>query len=231
MDLQYTDIFLFIAILFFCISAYQNFSSSKNDKRKMDAGNAGEDIVSSILSDYEHIDDLKLEVNGSTSQIDHIVLLRDGKIMIMETKNWNGLIVGNAWGQNITVLNNNVKSSRFNPYAQVRRHEKMLKAIIPNSEIKGVPVNVGNIKYEQTSHPWTIHVSELPLYLKKNARRYITDDWKKLVAIKQDEKKQNAIYQKHMNTVYKYKKTSGNISFLISLCSLCIYGIMTYFVV
>jgi len=62
-------------------------------------GIIGERLVTSVLSaldskKYLIINDLMVENEGKTSQIDHVVISNYG-IFVIETKNYNGWILGN----------------------------------------------------------------------------------------------------------------------------------------
>lgn len=61
-------------------------------------GFLGEKVVSAILSrlnpqKYTVINDVMLNINGKTSQIDHVVVSNYG-IFVIETKNYKGWILG-----------------------------------------------------------------------------------------------------------------------------------------
>lgn len=67
------------------------------DKNKV-TGNMGEQVVDQKLRElpsdiYRVIDDVMLEINGVTHQIDHIVISKYG-LFVIETKCYNGMIIG-----------------------------------------------------------------------------------------------------------------------------------------
>lgn len=94
-------------------------------------GKWGEMKVTGILSllpreDYKVINDVIIQTNGYTSQIDHIVVSIYG-IFVIETKNYSGWIMGyensKRWTQNIF----GHKNSFYNPIKQNKSHILALK--------------------------------------------------------------------------------------------------------
>lgn len=91
------------------------------------------------------INNLTLENNGKTSQIDHIVINPRG-IFVIETKNYSGKIYGNEnqleWTQ---VMNyGRVKNKLYNPLKQNATHIYNIKKIIGNLPIRSLVVFVQN---------------------------------------------------------------------------------------
>lgn len=79
--------------------------------------------------------ELKNEIFSDESQeIDHIIVCNYG-VIIIETKHLAGTIIIDEAG-NWSRIKNGQHSGLKNPLQQVRRHEKLIKSIIP----KGIPV-------------------------------------------------------------------------------------------
>lgn len=87
---------------------------------------------------YIVLNDIFLEINGVTTQIDHIVLSIFG-IYVIETKNYTGWILGNEndeyWVQSIYGKRNRFK----NPIRQNYGHIEMLKNLL--SDYKHIPIH------------------------------------------------------------------------------------------
>lgn len=97
-------------------------------------GIIGEKTVSAFLlvlpkEKYTVLNDIMIEIDGVTTQIDHIVVSLYG-IFVIETKNYDGWILGKEngeyWTQNIYGNKNKFK----NPIRQNYGHIQMLKAIL-----------------------------------------------------------------------------------------------------
>jgi len=95
-------------------------------------GYIGEKKVASILSSlddlkYKVINDVVLNINGRTSQIDHLVISRHG-IFVIETKNYNGWILGSENSEYWTQVVYKSKHKFYNPIFQNAGHIKALKS-------------------------------------------------------------------------------------------------------
>lgn len=107
-------------------------------------GKWGEGKVAYILSqlpeeEYKVINDVIIQTNGYTSQIDHIVVSIYG-IFVVETKNYSGWITGfenaNRWTQNLY----GEKQSFYNPIKQNKSHILALKNEIYIIEDNFIPI-------------------------------------------------------------------------------------------
>ncbi|MBO7520223.1 MAG: NERD domain-containing protein, partial [Clostridia bacterium] len=89
--------------------------------------------------EYAAINDIMIEQNGNTHQIDHIVISRYG-VFVIEMKNYYGLISGDEykskWVQRVG------KSKRYfqNPIHQNYGHIKALEALLNLSEDCFIPI-------------------------------------------------------------------------------------------
>jgi len=116
-------------------------------------GKIGEWIVSlanyRLGADYKKIDNVTLQLQDGTTQIDHIIVSRYG-IFVIETKNYKGWIYGNEreknWTQNIF----GKKNSFPNPLHQNYRHIKGLEELLGISDIHSIIVFVGDCTFKST---------------------------------------------------------------------------------
>lgn len=95
----------------------------------------GERAVAAILSSldelrYKVINNLVIEVNGKTVQIDHVII-SDFGIFVIETKNYQGWIVGGEHAEYWTQVIFNRKSRFYNPIRQNYGHIQALKKCLP----------------------------------------------------------------------------------------------------
>lgn len=106
-------------------SVFHNISAKsigKNGENKV------KHILEELSSGYIVINDLMIETNIGTNQIDHVVVCSKG-IFIIETKNYTGDIYGKEdekyWTQHLTY--NNVKNKFYNPIWQNNGHISAVK--------------------------------------------------------------------------------------------------------
>jgi hypothetical protein len=116
-------------------------------------GLIGEKKVAGILSildpkDYKIINDLMLEVEGKTSQIDHVVISNYG-IFVIETKNCCGWIIGDDFSEYWTQVIYKRKEKFYNPIRQNFGHIQALKHHLSEyPDIKYITIIVFPIKAE-----------------------------------------------------------------------------------
>lgn len=108
-------------------------------------GRRGERRVSSRLfslpSEYHVFNDVYIEVQGRSVQIDHIVISRYG-IFVIETKNYTGWIYGNDKSE-FWIKNMYGNKYQFrNPLKQNYSHVKSLQALLGVPESKFIPIIV-----------------------------------------------------------------------------------------
>lgn len=122
-------------------------------------GNLGEWAVDQKLKElpidiYKVIDDVMLEINGITHQIDHIVVSKYG-IFVIETKSYKGLITGKEkdyyWYQHL----GNKKYKLKNPIHQNYGHIKSISEVLGINEKDLVPIvcftNQSDLKVDVSS--------------------------------------------------------------------------------
>lgn len=128
-------------------------------------GGAGEFHVKNELKKlpndkYLVLNDIMIEVDGKTSQIDHVVVSEFG-IFVIETKQYNGYIVGNEydkkWKQNNKFYINN-------PIHQNYGHVKALQNLLKLDEKKFIPIvcipSTAKLKIN-TTKSYVLHIYEL----------------------------------------------------------------------
>ena len=108
-------------------------------------GKYGEQIVSSILNslpaEYSLWNDIYLQQNGYSVQIDHIVISVYG-IFVIETKNISGWIYGNDYSMQWEKNMYGHRYSFYNPLKQNHSHVKALAHLFNMSENQFVPIVV-----------------------------------------------------------------------------------------
>ena len=144
--------------------------------RNRGAGYRGEQLVSKALHDICHhlwevvIDDITLKMpDGSTTQIDHILLCQFG-VFVIETKDYRGNIFGSAdqkkWTQTLFSCNFTFQ----NPLRQNFRHVKAVQDILdflPAEHIKSLVVFTDDSQFKTLMPENVIHLNELRSYLLK----------------------------------------------------------------
>jgi predicted RNA-binding Zn-ribbon protein involved in translation (DUF1610 family) len=110
-------------------------------------GIIGEKSISSILylldkSKYSVINNIVLERDTKTSQIDHVVI-SDFGIFVIETKNYKGWIVGNEKSEHWTQVLFKRKQRFYNPIKQNMGHINVLKTYLSKyPSINYIPIVV-----------------------------------------------------------------------------------------
>lgn len=130
----------FLAVVF---SGMQLNKYSKNIHVKS-VGLAGEErtqeLIMRLPDTYTAISDISVEYENKTSQLDHVIVGPTG-VFVVETKNLNGEIVGNAFDHELQqnkIGRNGGEYSRnfYNPIKQVGTHVYRLSGILKDHNIK-----------------------------------------------------------------------------------------------
>ena len=161
------EIILIIIALFFLISCFAN--SSNPDI----IGKKGEGKVSKILSylpkdKYIVINDILIEYEHGTIQIDHVVVSMYG-IFVIETKNYKGWIFGceksNMWVKNVFGR----KYYFYNPIKQNRSHilALMYKLTLSDKKFNSVIVFSSRAALKVHTETPVIYFQELNQLIKK----------------------------------------------------------------
>lgn len=176
--------YLFIFLLFLFIGGLVFLRLNQANIR----GRRGERRVSSRLfslpSEYHVFNDVHIEVQGRSVQIDHIVASRYG-IFVIETKNYTGWIYGN---DNSEFWIKNMYGNKYqfrNPLKQNYSHVKSLQALlgVPESKFISIVVflNGATLKCDTTgiviySHQLrrTIFDHSIPIFSDAEVEKLIT---------------------------------------------------------
>lgn len=133
--------YLFIVLLLIIISISVYFHINQARIR----GRWGEKRVSSKLlslpNEYHLFDDVYIEVEGRSVQIDHVIISQYG-VFVIETKNYTGWIFGTDKSEYWT---KNVYGTKFqfrNPLKQNYSHMKSLQALLDIPANKFIPIIV-----------------------------------------------------------------------------------------
>lgn len=136
-------------------------------------GFIGEYKVSTKLSflsgEYHVFDNVYLENNGFSTQIDHVIISPYG-IFVIETKNYTGMIVGTTDSEYWTKVQYKKKYKFYNPIKQNRSHVIALKRLFNLSDKYFFPIvvfhNNAEIKVYTTEDVINFY------YLRKTINRY-----------------------------------------------------------
>ncbi len=118
--------------------------------------NRGEAFVSREIRanfrapDFHLFNHITLEVDGGTTQIDHILVSRSG-VFVIETKNYSGWIFANPRQATWTQTFFRKKFKFQNPIFQNIRHVKAVEALLdflPPDTVKSAVVFVGDAKFK-----------------------------------------------------------------------------------
>lgn len=132
----------FIFMLGFAITgliAKTNVSRVNALKSGLVGENKAKSIFEKLSDDYYVLNDLSIEVEGKTSQIDNIVVGSNG-IFVIETKNVNGHIVGDSNSNNVTQHKVGQKGGEYsrtmyNPIKQVGTQVYRVSELLKKSNV------------------------------------------------------------------------------------------------
>lgn len=108
-------------------------------------GAAGERAVSNALKGMgtELLNDVIIpDGRGGLTQLDHVVLTSD-RLLVLETKNYKGMIFGQEWDKQWTQKLGRRSYQFENPLHQNYLHTEALKALLPGRRVQGLVVFVG----------------------------------------------------------------------------------------
>ncbi|WP_197465351.1 nuclease-related domain-containing protein [Marinomonas sp. TW1] len=135
--------------------------------------NHGEKLVRESLLEYcqnstAHVlNNITLEYDDGTTQIDHILVTQNG-ILVIETKHYNGWIFANENQKNWTQVLFKVKFKFQNPIFQNFKHliatQKQLD-FIPEQSISSLVVFTGEAQFKTLMPKNVIHVNNLIDYI------------------------------------------------------------------
>ena len=84
---------------------------------------------------YKIINDILIEINGNTHQIDHVIVSKYG-IFCIETKQYNGFIIGSKWDKKWTRILGKNRYPYENPIRQNYGHVNALCKLLNMDESK-----------------------------------------------------------------------------------------------
>lgn len=146
-----------------------------NRKKAKISGAVGETKVSILLKllgkDYSLLNDIMLDTNYGTTQIDHIVVSPYG-IFVIETKNYQGWILG---GENSEYWTQNMYGNKYqfrNPLLQNNAHVNVLRKILPyyaNDNFVSIVAFSGKstLKVNVSEACHVLYISKLLWFIKK----------------------------------------------------------------
>ncbi|XOB60859.1 nuclease-related domain-containing protein [Campylobacterota bacterium DY0563] len=130
----------------------EKLNLSKNEKQKylikqeiskLETGLIGEKetayFIDFNLKDSENyiiIHDLRLEIDGLTAQIDHLLINKAIGIILLETKNTKAEVTINDDGTMLYEYGKNKSYNQANPLEQSKRHELVLEKILDKYNMK-----------------------------------------------------------------------------------------------
>ena len=146
-------------------------------------GSVGEARVNSSLRsnlnehEYQVLTDLTLPTKSGTTQIDHVVLSRNG-IFVIETKNMSGWIFGDADQARWTQVLYGSKYQHQNPLRQNYKHTKVVQNLlgIESKQLYNVVVFVGTAE-PKTHMPANVlwDTRELSDYIRSKQNGHFSD--------------------------------------------------------
>jgi len=129
--------------------------------------NLGEALVANCLEGglrrpYVLLNNITLEVEGGTTQIDH-VLVMEGGIFVIESKHSSGWIFGGPKDRNWSQVIYNRKSRFLNPVRQNYGHLKAIQALftLPPSAFQSVVLFTGDAEFKTDLGPEVIKLPQL----------------------------------------------------------------------
>ena len=144
-------------------------------------GIIGEKIVAMMLSglpdkQYKVLNDIMLETEQGTTQIDHIVISVYG-IFVIETKNYKGWITGSEYGDYWTKNMYGKKYKFRNPLKQNYAHVKALEEKLGLKEEKFIPIVAfsGNSNIKVKSKAKVVYIGQLKRVIKSYGEILFTE--------------------------------------------------------
>lgn len=144
----------YVWVIILLLSIYRVF-------RPQIKGFIGEKVIAYVLkrldpTKYKTINDVMVETDTGTSQIDHVIISNYG-IFVVETKNYSGWIFGDDHSQYWTQVIYKNKAKFYNPVRQNQGHIRALKAVLADyPDLLYIPIVVfstnAELKTKTTGH-------------------------------------------------------------------------------
>ncbi len=188
-------------------------------------GYFGEKSVAFFLSKldpakYTAINNIMLQVGSRTTQIDHVVVSNYG-IFVIETKNYQGWILGNEFDDYWTQVIYKRKEKLHNPIKQNYGHIQALKEILSDyTDVSYISIvaftTKADLKVKANSD--VIYTVNLPKTIRKYSNNTISDSvkeeiYEKLLSLNIDNRENRKAHVQaiHNNLANKHKKVDANI--------------------
>ena len=144
--------------------------------------NDGEAMVSRVLlshfrpPDYHLMNHVTIRMQDGTTEVDHILISRFG-VFVIETKDYNGWIFGNAADATWTQVLYRRRSQFQNPTFQNKRHVRAVQELLdflPPEAITSVVVFSGDAEFKTEIPQGVIGIDQLPEYVKRRTAMVIS---------------------------------------------------------
>ena len=132
---------------------------------------------------YKTINNVMVETETGTSQIDHVIISNYG-IFVIETKNYSGWIFGDDRNQYWTQVIYKNKAKFYNPVRQNQGHVRALKAVLADySDLRYIPIVVfsTNAELKTKTSSQVIYGTHLLRTIRQYSENVISDDVKEEV--------------------------------------------------
>lgn len=152
-------------------------------------GQEGERRVAKVIASlgFPALHDVYLPSDNGTTQIDHIVRVGNC-VLVIETKNFGGVLYGNAHDQNWRQsFRRRDSRSFFNPLKQNAVHVKSVKKIAgPEADVRQLVVMAGTSRFPNGIPDGVLHVADLKQWLRLafvDAGKYgtVAEPWERLM--------------------------------------------------
>jgi hypothetical protein len=223
------DLFIELVKNFWYLWALIIFFSILNAFQPKIKGYLGEKAVSNRLSKldqskYKVINNLMLQVGNKTTQIDHIVVSNYG-IFVIETKNYQGWIIGNEYDDYWKQVIYKRKEKLYNPIKQNYGHVMALKEVLKNFidlNYISIVTFTTNADLKVTTKTDVIYTTKLLKTIEKYNNHTISDENKeeihmKLLSLNIDNKDNRKIHVQAIHNDIKEKNNKINNN----LCPKC----------
>lgn len=174
---------------------WKRISFNRKQKERSAIGDMGETMVSDVLKPYLHVNNLTIQTTR-TVQIDHVVQMKTGGFLTIETKRWAGKISGKPTDRNIRVNG----KKRLNPVVQASWQAKALSAKTSKG-VRSIVVSTAGLQYGDDFSGKILTIPELRDFLEYHAIPATQDyrNWSIIRNLEKDDRN-TGLYQKHMNT-------------------------------
>lgn len=210
-----------MAVAILAITLYLKFNQAKIKGKRGERKVAS--IIHSLPNDYYSFNDVYLDSNGTSVQIDHIVISQFG-IFVIETKNYTGMIFGTDQSEQWI---KNMYGNKYyfqNPLKQNYLHVKALQNLFGLTIDKFIPIVVflKGAKLKCYTHGIVIYPTQLKRVIGSYTEQIIdTDEVENLVYLLQSANINNRETQKAHITNVRQKLNQTRNSINNGICPKC----------